>query len=575
MSLAARIGLAIVLLCLSIMNARGLRNAGGDGFSSAAPNSIGNGFELTYGYEHGWPLIWLESEQRNATPVSSFLNQAVKDQEEVRYAWPFNATPLQVHWRSLTINLVIAALIFSLVFVAIKVRGRKRQGFKFSLLELSLLMLVASLAVANFQYHRRVGDKEKETLSTLSEGHDFLVLRRVWNGPAWLSALIGQPKFLDVFRHVDQISFCPIDLDDQLSEELLAFPYTSEVSLSGDPGLKQLEILSQLRKISKIQVTDVRSAFLGDSFVLRRGLGVTDDAKAILARRRSDKNRNTGEPFDLRIQRLNDTFPNVTELTIDSSRSGVWNRWPRAFDLLRCCPNLKRVSLTGNQFIPEDLFGLPSSVEEIEHGFRLVGSQPEELQALFPDATIEQNLPRISFKHWSGVAWVQVGNQINRRRKQGWKGSRFEPGTLDLSSTETDPEFVEKIKIVFPTVGTIIFGEFDSSETAMALVRQCNYVLNIETNGFEITFEEAMQLPAELDVLEIAQGSITAEEFVTLIERKMPRSLTISQSTFSDEERALILGVHESCRVTFRNKLPMQEATLMEKKEFPIRGPFE
>jgi len=97
------------------------------------------------------------------------------------------------------------------------------------------------------------------------------------------------------------------------------------------------------------------------------------------------------EPYESRIKKPNVTLPSVVELRINTHMQ-FYNEWPRAVDLIDCCPNLKKVNLTGDQYLMDDLLNLPTTIEEIEYGFLTTDEEVGKLKRAFPMANIEKKL---------------------------------------------------------------------------------------------------------------------------------------------------------------------------------------
>lgn len=77
----------------------------------------------------------------------------------------------------------------------------------------------------------------------------------------------------------------------------------------------------------------------------------------------------------------------------------------------------------------------------------------------------------------------------------------------------------------------------------------CPYLREVDTNGYALTFDEAMRLPESIEHLEIDQHSISASEFGQLIRHLKLTLLLINSCTFHKDEIEEIEGVDPRCQV--------------------------
>lgn len=537
----------IVACCLVVMNLRG----------ELDPNSVQHvfdtntkKFEVAYSHDHGWPIRCVES-QPDKAPSGVKLTEHMakhlraKPNQSFEQGWLPNATSMKVEYRALSINVFVAVCILCLVFFACRFRSRRKQGFKFSLFEVGGTMLLVSVAMANYQYHRGISDKENRLIGETSG--TIRAIEHKWHGYSMLRSLLGDAKWLSAYRHVDRFECDALEMDDSVARNLGDFAFASSVKINHDPTIAQIEALAQIRGLKSIEVDESYDKF--KLLNARRRIGVTDNVRDVLRKRNARSNLHL--PNKERSQQPSATFPSVTKLSINSTL-GFENKWPRALDFVARCPNLREISLVGKQYIVDDLMELPASIERINFG----GCAPEDgveiLRAKFPHAVVESEESGSVWKKRKNSDWRITEIRVNRRRSLGWQGSQFLQDQLDLSSTYVDREFLQKLNSVFPSTSSIMFGSFDSSETAIWLTKQCPKLNFLKTNGYPIEFSDAMQFPKSLRWLVIEQGTITADEFVELVRHLELGTLKIISSSFEDHEIEKIRAADRDCKVILR-----------------------
>lgn len=423
---------AIVAVCLVVMNSRGLL----DDVDYQSVDPVTNELLFSCNYQHGWPMEWLDSDSMQA--VKKNAAQGLKD------SWLFHTTPVAFHHQAIIINVLVGVLILAVVFLVARFRMRRQNSLRVSLFEILLLVTLASICFAHYQSHRELQQTEMSVQEQLSD-RNFQCEQTTWRGPAWLRCLLGDQSWMNVFRHVESLSFDADKLDDEASEKIAIFQYAKKVFIRSDPSRKQIEYLSALKRLEEIEVKGVGSTSVPDS--LFSGLGVTDNARAILRRRRGE-GLTVGEPHASRMQKANVVFPRVQSVIIfalDEDR----NRWPRALDIVGNCPNLKHVSLQGLQFIGDDLMGLPRTIEHIEYGIQSSNEEFELIESTYPMAKIERQNLGWSRTSESRAAWKSARTFINRRRALGWERSRNQFGVLDLSTVDVDEKVLHRLEPLF------------------------------------------------------------------------------------------------------------------------------
>lgn len=573
----------LVAGCLLVMNSRGELDQDSTEYVF---NATANREVPAYRNSHGWPMTWVESrfeDVTSANPLSGIalnvnaLNdpnlfqllstmKAAPSNPGFKPSWIFTATPTSVDYFACVVNFLTATFILAFVFFASRFRSRRQRGFKFSLLEVAAFMLLASIALANYQYHRSLSKNERQLVSDC-EG-SIVVTRYEWQCPAAIRSLVGEPEWMNVYRHVDQFEFEASRVRDSFAEELGTFAYAKSVRIYGDPSLSHMEGLSGIHGLESLDV-DTENLF-SSSYLLntarltvnrstrlnnRLGYSFSEQSlNELVSEQIREASLKTDETQESGIQQPNAVFRSVTALSINSRSSSSWDRkgWTRSLDFVSCCPNLKKITLVGDQYLMDDLMNIPATIEEINFGFPATLECVEKLQKKYPGAVVNPvgDLPGkvlSSQQHWE-VAQIRV----NRRRSRGWIDSQFQYRVLDLSSTEVDREFLQKLSPVFSGTGSIIFGSFDSAETAVWLTQQCPKLKFLKTNGFPIGFAEAMQLPKSLTWLVIEQGSISAEEFATLAGHFELKELKIKSSDFTDHEIEEIRAANPDCTVKIR-----------------------
>ena len=504
-------------------------------------------------YSHGWPMIWVESEPEN-TPSGLLLKRIVSLRPfsglpipDIDDAWLTDVTSVSVNWFACAINFLVAAFVLVIVFFTCRFRSKRRQGFRFSLLEVSALMLLTSVAFANFQYHRSLSAKENATIS--ESGGLLEVNQYQWQHPSAIRALVGKPEWMNAYRHVDQFQFkTKYGQEDSVTEKLDSFAFANSVRIVGDPSMSQMESLSMIQGLKSIEVRtdslDPSSLSTGPELeAALSGLTTLRGAQA-----------DYGEGYESRIQQPNAVFRSVTELSINSQSisSGGWKNWPRSLDFVSCCPNLKKITLVGDQYLMDDLMNVPVTVEEINFGFPATLESVEKLQKKYPGAVINpvRGLPGKVLSNRR--LWEDAQIRVNRRRSLGWAGSQFGKQSLDLSSTDVDREFLQKLSPIFPNTRSIHFGSFDSVETAIWLTQQCPKLKFVKTNGYPLGFNDAMRLPRSIEWFVVEQGSISADDFAKLALELELKELKINLSNFTDEEVEEIRAAVPDCRVRIR-----------------------
>jgi len=537
-----------VACCLVVMNLRGELNQ--DSIEYVLDSKTAK-LKTTFSHEHGWPIRWLES-QPNDTHSGMALPKrfsgklrVLAEKPSLEQGWLPNASSVSVEYRALSINVLVLMCILLTVFFACRFRTRRQRGFKFSLLEVAMTMLLVSVAMANYQYHRGISEKENRLIGE-SEGN-IKALEHKYHGASFLRLLVGDAKWISVYRHVDQFEYEAMMLDASIDRRLGDFAFARSVKIKSDPTLKQIEALAQIHSLKSIEVEGTRGVF--DLLDLPQRVGASNRSKDKLLQKYAGSDM--GESPKVRVQQPNATFPSVTELSINSDRASD-NRWPRALDFVSRCPKLEKISLIGKQFLVEDLIDLPPSIEEIKFGVRAPEDGVEILRREYPDAIIESTEIDDRFYNPRNRAWDIAEILVNRRRSLGWDGSQFTRGQLDLSSTYVDQEFLQELNSVFPNTNSIIFGSFDSRETAIWLTQQCPKLGFVKTNGFPFEYSDAMQLPKSLTWLVIEQGAISADEFVELIQHLELSNLQIISSSFEDHEIEKIRAANRDCRLVLR-----------------------
>ena len=533
----------LVMFCLVVMNIRGIPDP--DSVTTVFDPKT-RSFEQMCCYEHGWPWKWLRSHPTVTPPgvvISAPAANNVRGTNVRGSAWLLSVTGTEHRLESFVWNILVAALILAAVFAASRYRLGKQRRFRFSLLELGICMLLASVVFANFQHHRSIANREREPLPLSREKVQLLDTR--WCGPEWLRSLFGEQEWMSNYWHAGKLEFNLINVKDDLTESFARFPYLRELKILGDPNRSQIESLSQLN-LEKISFTGQSNYFLStDSF--KKGFGFYEDTQLLIRRRRESQNNDYGESRDLRIQKVSIQLPHVVELKIDSTVDSK-NRWPRALDLVNCCPNLEKVSLRGRQYLSEDLWGLPSTIREIEIGIFLSANEIDDLKKRFPKSVITQ----VKTNRNENAEWVIAENRVNRRRKTGWDDSQFRFSILDLSLTETDQAFLKRLRPIFPDVKTVFFGSFDSPATAIWLVQQFPQLKRVNAGDFRFEFADVMKLPERIQILDMEQGSITAEEVLILIQHLKLRKLILRSATLEQSQKKTIQSATPSCSIEFR-----------------------
>ena len=503
---------AIVAVCLLVLNARGV----------ADPNSVdeilpdSGPIVKTCFYDHGWPMSWLKSQPLNVPDGIGLkeLSFSPLTLGTVHDGWLFFVESKSIQWGAMLINLFLAIFLVNVVYVVCKKRLRK--GFRFNLLEVGICVALASVAFAYYQYHRDISRKEKDMFQ------EYSLSNPAWAGPGWLRRLVGEPDWLGELCHFQTASISTSSLDATSTDTISRLPYLRELSIEGDPNRDQIELLGKLTQLEKIEVGYVWGFALPKEEI------------------------DGTETYESRIKKPNVSLPSIAELEIASKYD--CDDWPRAVDLIDCCPNLKSVRLTGDQYLTDDLMNLPTTIEKIEYGFLSTDEEIAKLKKRYPGAIVEKKLSGGYLVSSNLVSWSIATTRINRLRRNSWR-ARFSQSELDFSFTEIDREFTEKLTPVFPETRKVIFGQFDSVETALWLTRQCPKLVNIDTNGFKLTYSEVTQLPNWINTLAIDQNSITAEEFVKLINQLRLRELEIVESEFDDVEMEKIRDASSSCDV--------------------------
>ncbi|WP_148619081.1 hypothetical protein [Mariniblastus fucicola] len=456
-----------------------------------------------------------------------------------RDGWLFSVQPTSTDWMALLVNMSVAISIMVVVFVTCK--RRWRNGFKFNLLDVVLVFALASLALANLQHHRDISHRETNQI------HGFSLSNPAWSGPEFLRRLAGDSEWLGACRHYQKVSITISNLNAKHVDAIGALPYVRDLEIEGDPSLPQIELLGELTQLETIEIKYVMQF---DS-IPPSSSGFVKVLPP--AQTPTSPKPNETESYESRIRKPNVTLPSIEELRIDSKMHN--DNLPRAVDLIDCCPNLKKVNLTGDQYLIDDLMNLPSTIDKIECGFLTTAEELERLKAKFPAATIERKL-----KGGYMVATSLIPDRIaeirtKRRREIEWQGSHFSSGTLDLSRTATkiDMAFAEKFRPVFPKTRVIVFGRFDSSDTAVWIAQQCPKLTVVDATGFELEFSGAMQLPESIHALTIEQNSTTSDQFEELIWKLGLSDLTITGSKFNDQEIKAMKKKFPSRRVVIRN----------------------
>ena len=242
----------LVACCLLVMNSRGeLEPRVASVFILPANQNV-----PTYRYSHGWPMKWVESKYEDVTTsavrATAFNSYRVANKPSSAEGWIFEVTPVSVDYFACVINLLVAASILAIVFFASRFRSRRQRGFRFSLLEVAAFMLLASIAMASYQHHRSLSKNETQLISD-TEG-SIQVSRYQWQCPAALRSLLGEPEWMNVFRHVDQFELNAHGLDESVAEKLGTFTYAKSVQIHGDPSLPQIEGLSGIQGLESIEV---------------------------------------------------------------------------------------------------------------------------------------------------------------------------------------------------------------------------------------------------------------------------------------------------------------------------------
>jgi len=531
----------VVGVCLFVMNTRGIADPDSKEMSWVAATGRP---AATSCYDHGWPWTWHRSLDQPSGYVladRAATMLGIPASEEERTVWPTAIAIEKIQWKSLLGNVLVATLILAILFLVFWLRRKRQKQFRFSLLELGICILIASFAFANYQHHRSHAKRERKMKMSSTEDQ---ALGSRWCGPKWLKHLVGEHEWMSDYRHVDSFKFNAFvdDNVDNLSELVDCYKFARKIEITGDPSPSQIELLVKLQQLERIEVRGLSVLTFS-----RQGFGFYDDVQNIVRRRREREIEDTGEPYVNRIQKAFSRLPSVVELKIDSTLDQN-NHWPRALDLVDCCPNLKKLSLHGKQYLIEDLANLPPSIEDVEYGFHVFGDEIKHLREQHSNVAIRNSKTKTMQRTaLDQAAWAIAENRVNRRRTKGWHGSKFMRGILDLSFTEVDQEFLETIQPIFPDVNVVTLGSFDCPETAVWLVQQCSNAMQIDTNGFCFEFEDAMKLPESVKKLEIDHGNITAEEFIILIQHLSLRKITIKSSSLSDREVETIRLATPSC----------------------------
>jgi hypothetical protein len=514
----------VVAGCLLIMNNRGVVSPDSDLAWDMTTQSFGQ----SRTYDHGWPWTWMQSVPIANSPNVPAISQngllpaaKLSKATDAESVWPFSAQSTNVQWGVLGLNALVAALLLFFVFIVARNRWSRQRGLSFSLLDIGICVLLVSLVFANDQHHRSLKKRERESESLFSD--NFQIKESKWCGPDWLRSLIGEHRWMKHYRHASRIKCEMAGLNGDLSQQLAGFPELRDLEVQGDLSLAQLESLSKIQ-FETISVSQQLSS-----------------------QRRHAGNFNDGEPHAARINKAKVLLPTVVELNLNFSLHPE-NCWPRAIDLLSCCPNLKKVSLQGKQFLVEDLELLPSTIEEIAYDFCTLPREIADFRRRNPQVTVT----RMGSGAWDNPKMLVAENRVNRRRRFGWDGSKFSSWCIDLTATDVDRKFLESLGTEFPKVYVLKFGSFDSVDTAIWIAHQCPDLRQLDAVEFPFEFADAMKLPKDLLMLELTQGAITAEEMVVLIKELRPHKLRVHSTSFDLDEMETIGSLSPPWFVDFK-----------------------
>ena len=260
------LSLAAVLLLLII--------APGEVLEYRPDERVGIGEGLTM--EHGWPWIWLRRtvdwKPLRSGPPPGLPHHGIPWLQKPAWSFEGDVVPgpapyverYDVGWwpAALVLDLLASVAILTLLAASLEWRHRRRQLWQFSLAEVLVLMLPASVGLGWWMANRRTHMAEVEAVPLLAKSGYQIDYR----GPRLLRRAMGI-DLLQPFHHVVEIFISPKNQAD-LPRIVNQFPWLQEIHFRSDTvvdlDLDAITKLSDLRQldIPKSQISDAGLAQL-------------------------------------------------------------------------------------------------------------------------------------------------------------------------------------------------------------------------------------------------------------------------------------------------------------------------
>jgi hypothetical protein len=466
-------------------------------------------------WSHGWPREYLSRPFEQSDYFLQFDYYPVL--WSCREAWSFSEKVYAFSPLMLVTDVVIGLAIIASATVACEIWRRRRRGFRFSLLDASVLIALLCVILGWWQTHSRVHAGEKATDAALRAPNGSIPapIRAAgatkYRGPDWLQRLVGNSDFLPFCHHFDEMSFNSALLS---TDDCVIIPKLSYVETVHCLGRLRSDLIQALAKLPGLKTLD----------------GVVNGVSGPFPFPEEPLVGSVETPM---LRRLT----HVTTLDLGTSKI-----FPVDVAHIARMPRLQNLSLNSEDLLIEDLEPLAECPTLRTLSITVAATENERrvFCASHPKLKVEwgtpQHDPALEPRTPMDDVWDVVHVLMHRWQ---YEDHREEPsgenGGLDFSQIRLNDDRLARLPPeIFPDTSSLVLSNSDAT-TAMKLINRCRHCRVIDVRNIPLTKSdiETFSFTEDSSELHVYQGRITAQEFCDIARKLEKCSLTIYGSSFS------------------------------------------
>jgi hypothetical protein len=474
---------------------------------------------------HGWPIEYLRRSFSERGYLIDFDGRPIAWTS--LSAWDVSGTVYAFDPYKLSADLIIGAVVIMVAVAACEAWRRRRNGWRFSLLDVGVFATLVCLVFGWWQYHVQTRTTEQSIVASMTARGSFSKPLTAstdsprahfdYSGPKWLKRLVGNPELLRFCHHVVALQLDANLLSTDDLREIRQLTYVESVQLGNSLTETLVDAFARLPRLQELDGTGFR--FGG------------------------------GEPF---TDPIVTTFelPLIARLPkLKVLKLGKCKLAPNDFHILAQLPRLTTLQFSDRDCLIEDLEPLIkcNTLTVVYPDLTATQQERDAFGAAHPELQIRW--PRLlGLEHFirpdrTSTAWDVAAVLYQRWQDEdhlvGDQQLEPEPGSIDLTGIRLTTQRVKRLpSTALAEVEHIALGEVDSSKTAMDLISQCPKLDYLYAPYVAFSVGDIFQLAElkEMEELVMQQGSLTPKEFSRL--RQLPRlkTLEIFGSSFNYQE---------------------------------------